>query len=50
MAAGLSEATSSDVGLHLNAGVVVAAIIGTLVAALLAGAAVTSKTLKRQAV
>ncbi|MFJ8952720.1 ABC transporter permease [Streptomyces sp. NPDC102381] len=50
MAAGLSEATSSDVGLHLNSGVVVVAIIGTLVAAVLAGAAVTSKTLKRQAV
>ncbi|WP_327660801.1 MULTISPECIES: ABC transporter permease [unclassified Streptomyces] len=50
MAAGLSEATSSDVGLHLNSGVVVVAIIGTLVAALLAGAAVMSKTLKRQAV
>ncbi|MER5443927.1 ABC transporter permease [Streptomyces sp. NPDC002790] len=50
MAAGLSEATSSDVGLHLNSGVVVAAIIGTLVAALFAGVAVTSKTLRRQAV
>ncbi|MGX5187776.1 ABC transporter permease [Streptomyces avermitilis] len=50
MAAGLSEATSSDVGLHLNSGVVVVAIIGTLVAALFAGVAVTSKTLKRQAV
>ncbi|WP_425826882.1 ABC transporter permease [Streptomyces fractus] len=49
MAAGLSESTSSDVGLRLNAGVVAAAIIGTLVAALLAGAAVTSKTLKRRA-
>ncbi|MER5952011.1 ABC transporter permease [Streptomyces sp. NPDC001904] len=49
MAAGLSEATSSDVGLHLNSGVVVLAIIGTLVAALAAGVAVTSKTLKRQA-
>ncbi|MFA3877612.1 ABC transporter permease [Streptomyces sp. MMCC 100] len=50
MAAGLSESTSSDVGLHLNSGVVVLAIIGTLVAALCAGVAVTSKTLKRQAV
>ncbi|MFJ5292965.1 ABC transporter permease [Streptomyces sp. NPDC088348] len=48
MAAGLSEATSSDVGLHLNSGVVAAAIIGTLVAALFAGVAVTSKSLKRQ--
>ncbi|NEB11170.1 ABC transporter permease [Streptomyces coelicoflavus] len=50
MAAGLSESTSSDVGLHLNPGVVVLAVIGTLVAALCAGVAVTSKTLKRQAV
>ncbi|WUJ27331.1 hypothetical protein OG917_00940 [Streptomyces sp. NBC_00388] len=45
MAAGLSEATSSDVGLHLNSDAVVAAIIGTLVAALLAGVAVTSRSL-----
>ncbi|ALV52643.1 ABC transporter permease [Streptomyces althioticus] len=49
MAAGLSEATSSDVGLHLNSGVIVTAVIGTLAAAVLAGIAVTSKTLKRQA-
>ncbi|WP_405774245.1 ABC transporter permease [Streptomyces sp. NBC_00859] len=50
MAAGLSEATSSDVGLHLNSGVIVVAVIGTLVAALFAGVAVTSRTLKRPAV
>ncbi|MET9772904.1 ABC transporter permease [Streptomyces sp. NPDC006367] len=49
MAAGLSEATSSDVGLHLNSGVIVVAVVGTLVAAVLAGVAVTSKTLRRQA-
>lgn len=49
MAAGLSEATSSDVGLHLNSGVIVTAVIGTLAAAVLAGIAVTSRTLKRQA-
>ncbi|MFF7443282.1 ABC transporter permease [Streptomyces sp. NPDC008122] len=48
MAAGLSEATSSEVGLHLNSGAIVIAVIGTLVAAVLAGLAVTSKTLKRQ--
>ncbi|MER7172120.1 ABC transporter permease [Streptomyces mesophilus] len=48
MAAGLSEATSSDVGLHLNSGAIVVAVIGTLAAAVLAGIAVTSKTLKRQ--
>ncbi|MFF3288914.1 ABC transporter permease [Streptomyces sp. NPDC003023] len=49
MAAGLSEATSSDVGLHLNSGAIVTAVIGTLAAAVLAGIAVTSKTLKRRA-
>ncbi|MBC9713500.1 ABC transporter permease [Streptomyces sp. TRM66268-LWL] len=48
MAAGLSEATSSDVGLHLNSGAIATAVIGTLAAAVLAGIAVTSKTLKRQ--
>ncbi|MFE0699520.1 ABC transporter permease [Streptomyces sp. NPDC058872] len=49
MAAGLSEATSSDVSLHLNSGSVVTAVIGTLAAAVLAGIAVTAKTLRRQA-
>ncbi|MFF4015168.1 ABC transporter permease [Streptomyces sp. NPDC001843] len=48
MAAGLSEATSSDVSLHLNAGTVVTSVIGTLTAAVLAGMAVTARTLKRQ--
>ncbi len=48
MAAGLSEATSSDVGLHLNPGAIVLAVVGTLAAAVLAGVAVTSKTLKRR--
>ncbi|GGM05709.1 ABC transporter permease [Streptomyces fumigatiscleroticus] len=47
MAAGLSEATSSDVGLHLNPGTIVTAVLGTLAAAVLAGIAVTAKTLKR---
>ncbi|SDK37534.1 ABC transporter permease [Streptomyces indicus] len=49
MAAGLSEATSSDVGLHLNSGALVTAVVGTLAAAVLAGIAVTAKTLRRQA-
>ncbi|MGY0492038.1 ABC transporter permease [Streptomyces sp. WG-D5] len=49
MAAGLSEATSSDVGLHLNSGAVFTAVVGTLAAAVLAGIAVTSKTLRRRA-
>ncbi|MFG2721053.1 ABC transporter permease [Streptomyces sp. NPDC048416] len=48
MAAGLSEATSSDVGLHLNVGAVVIAVLGTLATAVLTGIAVTSKTLKRR--
>ncbi|MGA5868875.1 ABC transporter permease [Streptomyces cinereoruber] len=46
MAAGLSEATSSDVGLHLNPGVLALAVVGTLVAAVPAGIAVTAKTLR----
>ncbi|MFE7960819.1 ABC transporter permease [Streptomyces sp. NPDC057413] len=48
MAAGLSEATSSDVSLRLNFGTIVTAVLGTLAAAVLAGIAVTAKTLKRQ--
>ncbi|MGI5427370.1 ABC transporter permease [Streptomyces sp. CA-179760] len=49
MAAGLSEATSSDVGLHLSTGTLATAIIGTLLAAVLAGIAVTAMTLRRRA-
>ncbi|MEU2118493.1 FtsX-like permease family protein [Streptomyces sp. NPDC016459] len=49
MASGLSQATSSDVGLHLNNGAVLTAIIGTLVAAVLAGVLVTGKTLRKTA-
>ncbi|ALO91276.1 Macrolide ABC transporter permease [Streptomyces hygroscopicus subsp. limoneus] len=48
MAAGLSEVTSSDVSLHLNSGTIVTAVLGTLAAAVLAGVAVTARTLKRQ--
>ncbi|MGW1616188.1 ABC transporter permease [Streptomyces sp. NPDC002285] len=49
MASGLSQATSSDVSLHLSTGTLTVAVIGTLVAAVLAGLAVTAKTLRRQA-
>jgi putative ABC transport system permease protein len=49
MAAGLSEATSSDVSLHLDTGTLTTAVIGTLLAAVLAGVAVTAKTLRTQA-
>ncbi|WP_069766840.1 FtsX-like permease family protein [Streptomyces sp. LUP30] len=50
MASGLSQATSSDVSLHLSTGTLAAAVLGTLVAAVLAGLAVTARTLRRQAV
>ncbi|KUN94152.1 hypothetical protein AQJ67_37230 [Streptomyces caeruleatus] len=49
MAAGLSEATSSDVALHLNTGTLATAVIGTLLTAVLAGIAVTAKTLRGRA-
>ncbi|MGW2107993.1 ABC transporter permease [Streptomyces sp. NPDC001948] len=49
MASGLSQATSSDVGLHLNTGTITMAIIGTLAAAVLAGVMVTGKTLRKSA-
>ena len=50
MASGLSQATSADVGLHLNTGTVAAAIIGSLLLAVTATVAVTWKTLRREAV
>ncbi|WP_167739591.1 hypothetical protein [Streptomyces subrutilus] len=49
MASGLSQATSSGVGLHLDSGAVLTAITGTLVAAVLAGVMVTGKTLRKSA-
>ncbi|MYT73407.1 MULTISPECIES: ABC transporter permease [unclassified Streptomyces] len=49
MASGLSQANSSGTGLHLSTGTLTIAILGTLVAAVLAGVAVTAKTLRRQA-
>ncbi|NEB80834.1 ABC transporter permease [Streptomyces sp. SID14478] len=48
MASGLSQSTSSDVSLHLSGGTLSTAVAGTLVAAVLAGLAVTAKTLRRQ--
>ncbi|MFD3328755.1 FtsX-like permease family protein [Streptomyces sp. NPDC058701] len=48
MASGLSQATSSDVGLHLNTGAITLAIVGTLLTAVTAGAAVTWKTMRKQ--
>lgn len=48
MASGLSQATSTDVSLHLNAPVIVAAVLGTLLAAVAAGVLVTSRTLRKQ--
>lgn len=48
MASGLSQATSSDVSLHLSTGTLTSAVIGTLVAAVLAGLTVTAKTLRGQ--
>lgn len=49
MASGLSQATSSDVSLHLSTGTLAVALIGTLVAAVLAGLTVTAKVLRRHA-
>ncbi|MGW2619625.1 ABC transporter permease [Streptomyces sp. NPDC001500] len=49
MASGLSLATSSEVSLHLSTGTLITAVIGTLMAAVPAGLAVTAKTLRRQA-
>ncbi|MFJ4205823.1 ABC transporter permease [Streptomyces sviceus] len=49
MASGLSQATSSDVSLHLSTGTLTTAVLGTLVAAVLAGLAVTARTLRGQA-
>ncbi|MCP3754003.1 FtsX-like permease family protein [Streptomyces sp. TBY4] len=46
MASGLSQATSADVGLHLDTGAVAAAVAGTLLAAVTAGVAVTWRTLR----
>ncbi|MCQ9130219.1 ABC transporter permease [Streptomyces hilarionis] len=50
MASGLSQATGSDVSLHLSTGTLTTAVLGTLMAAVLAGLAMTARTLSRQAV
>ncbi|MGK5641082.1 FtsX-like permease family protein [Streptomyces sp. URMC 126] len=49
MAAGLSEATSSDMSLHLNTGAIATAVAATLLTAVAAGVAVTAKTVRRKA-
>ncbi|MFD9410722.1 ABC transporter permease [Streptomyces sp. NPDC059989] len=48
MASGLSQATSSDVSLHLNTGAITWAVIGTLLAAIAAGVTVTWQTMRRK--
>ncbi|MEU6846581.1 ABC transporter permease [Streptomyces sp. NPDC046716] len=48
MASGLSQAGSSQVGLHLNTGTLAAAVTGTLLAAVVSGLAVTWRTLRRR--
>lgn len=50
MASGLSQATATDVGLHLNASTVTAVIVGSLALAVLASVAVTWRTVRRTAV
>ncbi|MGW1178301.1 FtsX-like permease family protein [Kitasatospora sp. NPDC002543] len=47
MASGLSQVTEADVGLNLNVPMLAAAILGSLVLAIAASAAVTWKTLRR---
>ncbi|MEU6393819.1 ABC transporter permease [Streptomyces sp. NPDC046939] len=46
MASGLAQANSATVGLQLDTGTLATAVLGTLVAAVLAGAAVTARTLR----
>jgi putative ABC transport system permease protein len=49
MASGLSQATSTDVGLHLNVSTVASVIAGSLVLAVLASVLVTWRTMRREA-
>ncbi|MFR9754972.1 ABC transporter permease [Streptomyces sp. TR06-5] len=49
MASGLSQATSSDVGVHLSTATLTTAVVGSFVAAVLSGLAVTAKTLRGKA-
>ncbi|MFD7491084.1 ABC transporter permease [Streptomyces sp. NPDC059832] len=49
LASGLSQATSSDVSLHLNTGAITTAVLGTLLVAVPAGIAVTARTVRRRA-
>ncbi|MYW67339.1 FtsX-like permease family protein [Streptomyces sp. SID8379] len=48
MASGLSQVTSSDVGLHLNTGTLTTAATVTLLTAVASGLAVTARTLRKQ--
>ncbi|MCX5195593.1 ABC transporter permease [Streptomyces sp. NBC_00249] len=49
MASGLSQATSADVGLHLDTAAVATAVTGTLLAAVAAGVTVTWRTMRGRA-
>ncbi|WP_353945248.1 ABC transporter permease [Streptomyces sp. HUAS MG91] len=48
MASGLSQVSSSAIGLHLNTTTLAAAVAGTLLAAVVSGLTVTGRTLRRQ--
>ncbi|WP_436740454.1 ABC transporter permease [Streptomyces sp. BBFR102] len=49
MASGLSQATSTDVGLHLNVSTVASVIVGSIMLAVLASVFVTWRTMRREA-
>ena len=49
MASGLSQATSTEVGLHLNPPTIAAAVLGSLVLAITANVAITWQTMRRDA-
>ncbi|MFF2330930.1 MULTISPECIES: FtsX-like permease family protein [unclassified Streptomyces] len=49
MASGLSQATSTEVGLHLNLPTIAAVVLGSLVPAIAASAVVTWRTMRREA-
>ncbi|MFE3743442.1 FtsX-like permease family protein [Streptomyces sp. NPDC059134] len=49
MASGLSQATSTDIGPHLNLSTIAAVILGSLVAAVAASVVVTWRTMRREA-
>ncbi|MFJ5102594.1 ABC transporter permease [Streptomyces sp. NPDC088554] len=49
MASGLSQATATDVGLHLNVSTVASVIVGSIMLAILASVFVTWRTMRREA-